>query len=185
MCLRASLIQALLLRSITFNWQTKKFHVLKKCLIGKTTSFLWSALQTFDQQNNKIARALQTFDQQNNEIARALQIFDLQNNRTSRASQTFNYQNKKTARALKILHYLGPSTSIRFCLKPETFLVTENVMFSKMFSRLKIFENAGFSSTCGRTKTEVLGYDDFIYHLLLALRFHCLTFSIDGRKRFE
>ena len=80
---------------------------------------------------------------------------------------------------------MGPSTSIRFCLKPETFLITENVMFSKTFSRLKIFENAGFSSTCGRTKTEVFGHDDFIYHLLLALRFHCLTFSMDGRKRLN
>ena len=58
-------------------------------------------------------------------------------------------------------------------------------MFSKTFSRLKIFENAGFSFTCGRTKTDVFGYDDFIYHLLLALRFHCLTFSMDGWKRFE
>ena len=80
---------------------------------------------------------------------------------------------------------MGPSTSIRFCLKPETFLVTENVMFSKTFSRGKIFEDAGFSFTCGRTKTEVFENNDVIYHLLLALRFHCLTFSMYGRKRFE
>ena len=58
-------------------------------------------------------------------------------------------------------------------------------MFSKTFSRGKIFEDAGFSFTCGRTKTEVFENNDVIYHLLLALRFHCLTFSMYGRKRFE
>ena len=86
---------------------------------------------------------------------------------------------------MKIPHYLAPSTSIRFCLKPEIFLVTENVIFSKTSSRLKIFENTGFSFTCGRTKTEVFENDDVIHHLLPALLFHCLTFSMDGRKRFE
>ena len=35
---------------------------------------------------------------------------------------------------------------------------------------MKIFENAGFSFTCGRTKTEVFEYDDVVHHTLLALR---------------
>ena len=48
-------------------------------------------------------------------------------------------------------------------------------MFSKTFSRGKIFEDSGFSFTCGRTKTEVFENNDVIYHLLLALRFHCLN----------
>ena len=31
----------------------------------------------------------------------------------------------------------------------------------------KIFENAGFSFTCGRMKPEVFEYDDVIHHILL------------------
>ena len=58
-------------------------------------------------------------------------------------------------------------------------------MFSKTFSRGKIFENAGLSFTCGRTKTKVFEYDDVIDHLLLTLRFYFLTFFMDGRKQFE
>ena len=34
-------------------------------------------------------------------------------------------------------------------------------------------------------KTEVFEYDDVIHHLILELLFHCLKFSMDGRKRFE
>ena len=77
-----------------------------------------------------------------------------------------------------------PQVSV-FVWNRRFFLVTENVIFSQTFSRLKIFENAGFSFTCARTKTEVFEYDDVIHHLLLALLFHCLTFSMYGRKRFE
>ena len=33
-------------------------------------------------------------------------------------------------------------------------------MFSKTLSRVEIFGNAGFSFTCGRTKTEVFSCDD-------------------------
>ena len=41
-------------------------------------------------------------------------------------------------------------------------------IFSKTLSRVEIFENAGFSSTCGRTKTEVFEYDDVVHvhHIL-------------------
>ena len=38
-------------------------------------------------------------------------------------------------------------------------------IFSKTFSRVGIFENAGFSFTCGRTKMEVFEYDDVIPHI--------------------
>ena len=45
-------------------------------------------------------------------------------------------------------------------------------IFSKTLSRVEIFENAGFSSTCGRTKTDNFEYDDVIHvhHILLAWR---------------
>ena len=46
--------------------------------------------------------------------------------------------------------------------------ITELRIFSKTLSRMKIFENAGHSFTCGRTKTEVFEYDDVMHHLLLA-----------------
>ena len=39
-----------------------------------------------------------------------------------------------------------------------------------MHSRMEIFKNAGFSFTCGRTKTEVLENDDIMHHILLAWR---------------
>ena len=42
-----------------------------------------------------------------------------------------------------------------------------------MLFTVKIFENAGFSSTCGRTKTTVLEYDDVINYILLTLRMLC------------
>ena len=38
-------------------------------------------------------------------------------------------------------------------------------IFSKTFSRVGIFENAGFSFTFGRTKKEVFEYDDVIPHI--------------------
>ena len=37
-------------------------------------------------------------------------------------------------------------------------------LFSKTLSKVEIFENAGFSTTCRRTKTEVFQYDDVIHH---------------------
>ena len=37
-------------------------------------------------------------------------------------------------------------------------------VFSKTLSRVEIFENAGFSTTCRRTKTEVFQYGDVIHH---------------------
>ena len=56
----------------------------------------------------------------------------------------------------------------------QTYVFGENCqrkcIFSKTFSRVWIFEKAGFSFTCGRTKTEVFQYDDVIHHVLLAWR---------------
>ena len=46
-------------------------------------------------------------------------------------------------------------------------------IFSKTLSRVEIFENTGFSFTCGRTKTEIFENDDAIHHLLLVLRMLC------------
>ena len=43
-------------------------------------------------------------------------------------------------------------------------------IFSKTISWVEIFENAGFSFTCGRKKTEVFEYDDVICNILLPLR---------------
>ena len=37
-------------------------------------------------------------------------------------------------------------------------------VFSKTLSRVEIFENTGFLTTCRRTKTEVFQYDDVIHH---------------------
>ena len=61
-----------------------------------------------------------------------------------------------------------PSTRVGFCLKTDILppglahrphLSGENGhrkrIFSKTVSRVEIFENADFSFTCGRTKTEV------------------------------
>ena len=67
-------------------------------------------------------------------------------------------------------------------------------IISKTVSRVKIFENAGHSLTCGGTKTEVSEYGDVIHHLPLAKRmlyegyyrtFVVYRFRVDGRKRFE
>ena len=75
------------------------------------------------------------------------------------------------------------STSIRFYLKTDIFssdlvhrphVSGENGhpkrILSKTLFRVKIFENAGFLFTCGRTKTEVFKYDDVIHYILLAWR---------------
>ena len=53
-------------------------------------------------------------------------------------------------------------------------------IFSKTLSIVDIFEKAGFSFTRGRTKTEVIEYDDVIHHILLVWRMfrsylHCFS----------
>ena len=80
-------------------------------------------------------------------------------------------------------------TSIRFCLKTETFssdsvwptshtyavkTVTENASFQKRCSEWR-----RFSSTCGVMKTEVFEYDDVINYILLTLHLLC-----EGGYRF-
>lgn len=57
-------------------------------------------------------------------------------------------------------------------------------MLSKRFQEWRIFENAGFSLTCRRTKTEVFESDDVIYRILHVLASHilfngCYHISID------
>ena len=72
--------------------------------------------------------------------------------------------------------------TFRFCLKTHFFppisptvhlysvkTITELHIFSETLSKVKIFENAGHSFTCGRTKTEVLEYDDVMHHILTPL----------------
>ena len=44
-------------------------------------------------------------------------------------------------------------------------LAFQKCIFLKSLSGVKIFENAGFSFTCGWTKTQVFEYDDVIRHL--------------------
>ena len=46
-------------------------------------------------------------------------------------------------------------------------------IFSKILSTVEIFENAGFSSTCGRKKMEVFEYTDVINYILLTLGMLC------------
>ena len=70
-----------------------------------------------------------------------------------------------------------PSTRVGFCLKTETLhkylvkTVTENGSFLKTLSRVEIFENAAFSFTCGRTKTEVFEYDDVTHHITSSMTY--------------
>ena len=52
-------------------------------------------------------------------------------------------------------------------------------IFSKTLSRVEIFYNAGYSFTCGSTKTEVFEYDDVMHHIRLILR---LAFSCGRAK---
>ena len=58
------------------------------------------------------------------------------------------------------------------CLTVHTYVFGENChrkcIFTKTFSRVEIFEKAGFSFTCGWIKMEVLQYDDVINRVLLA-----------------
>ena len=53
--------------------------------------------------------------------------------------------------------------------RPRSYVSGENGYrkrsFAKTLFRVKIFENAGFSFSFGRTKTEVFEYDDGKYHI--------------------
>ena len=67
-----------------------------------------------------------------------------------------------------------PSTRIQWKQSPKTHLF-KNTLQSR------VFENAGFSFTCGQTKMEVFKYVDVIHHILLAwrmLRKGCSRISI-------
>ena len=48
--------------------------------------------------------------------------------------------------------------------------VAESPSFQKRSLECRFFETAGFSFTCGRTKTEVFQYDDVLHHVPLAWR---------------
>ena len=73
--------------------------------------------------------------------------------------------------------------------------VHQKPLFSKTLSRVEIFENAGFSTTCRRTKTEVFQYDDVIHHNTTSIThalwglpwyFHRVSvLLVDGPKRFQ
>lgn len=59
--------------------------------------------------------------------------------------------------------------------------------FSKMLSRVEIFEIADFSLTCGQgqTKTQVFElYDDVIHHVFLAWRMFCKEFYCISNRIF-
>ena len=62
-------------------------------------------------------------------------------------------------------------------------------IFPETISRVEIFENAGFSFTCGRTKMEIFEYDDVIHHIVRELRMlrkGCYRISIVlALSRFE
>ena len=62
-------------------------------------------------------------------------------------------------------------------------------IFPETISRVEIFENAGFSFTCGRTKMEIFKYDDVIHHIVRELRLPhkgCYRISIVlALSRFE
>lgn len=55
-----------------------------------------------------------------------------------------------------------PSTRIQWKQSPKTHLF-KNTLQSR------VFENTGFSFTCGQTKMEVFKYVDVIHHILLAM----------------
>ena len=56
--------------------------------------------------------------------------------------------------------------------------------FSKTHFGVEILENAGFSFPCGRTKTEVLEYDDVIHHIAVVFPL-IKRFRVEERKRLE
>jgi len=45
----------------------------------------------------------------------------------------------------------------------------KRIFSKKTLSRVETSEKAGFSFTCGRTKTEVFEYDDVIHHILISM----------------
>ena len=73
----------------------------------------------------------------------------------------------------------APFTRIRFCWKTDIYFLWFSLSstlnsqrkrtFSITFFGVEIFENVGFSFTCGRTKTVSNSeYDDVIHHIFLA-----------------
>ena len=89
-----------------------------------------------------------------------------------------NWRQYGTTKALStFISVLFELTDIFFfpvCPTVHTYVFGENChrkcIFSKTFSRVEIFKKAGFSFTCGRTKTEVFQYDDVLHHVPLAWR---------------
>ena len=79
----------------------------------------------------------------------------------------FNFQATFSSRSL--LWYIGPRPHVSvFVWKRRFFssgLAYRKCIFLKSLSRVQIFENTGFSFTCGWTKTQVFEYDDVIHHL--------------------
>ena len=63
-----------------------------------------------------------------------------------------------------------PHVSVSFGLHVSGENCRRKRIFSKTLSRVKIFEHAGFSFTCGRTKVEVFEYDDVRHDILLVWR---------------
>ena len=71
----------------------------------------------------------------------------------------------------------GPHVG-RFCFKKDIFFLRfgppstrsqgkrSPFFFFLNLSKVKIFENAGHSFTCGRTITELFEYEDVIHHIL-------------------
>ena len=73
-----------------------------------------------------------------------------------------------------------PSTRIQWKQSPKTHLF-KNTLLSR------VFENAGFSFTCGQTKMEVFKYVDVIHHYTSSMThgpkgmlsyFHCFSFFV-------
>ena len=90
-------------------------------------------------------------------------------------------------------------THIRFCSKMEIFISSlayhphvssENShrkhIFSKTLSRVgPVFENAGFSFTCGQTKMEVFKYVDVIHHIYTSSMTHAPKGMVSYFHRFS
>ena len=88
------------------------------------------------------------------------------------ASQA-NAKTKPSTRSVRYFPFLFENAFFFPPISPTVHLysvktITESRIFSKTLSRVKIFENAGHSFTCGQTKTQVFEYDDVMHHLPLA-----------------
>ena len=67
--------------------------------------------------------------------------------------------------------YIGPRPHTSFFVWSRIFfsgLAYQKCIFFKIALHSEDFVNAGFSFTCGRTKTEVSKYDDVMHHVLLS-----------------